>query len=389
MAKGYCFICGKKVTAGTDSKEHLFQNSIGGRRKVGGFLHEVCNNKSGEKWDAALAAQLNPLCLFLGITRERGFSPSMRVKTTAGEDLALTAGGGLEIGDPNYEVINSPEGPKLKLHARNKAEARLMLEEVKQDHFPQLDTNKLLRSFPVETSYPEGAIKLSFEFGGRASGPAMVKTAAAFAHSVGVDTRACELAVAYLRDSKVSAPFGYFDDKDLVRGRQPGLAMHVVAVTGDPKTGMLLGYVEYFSVIRIIVGLSHNYVGTAVHRAYAMDPITGKDVPVDVEKLIFSPTELKMIYSYERTNREAVIRNFAPVMDAAMKRQFERERDRVLSAAIDYGLRNCGAKYGEILTQEQLWKLSGLMAQHMQPWLLRRMVRRPPPGPFPPQQHQT
>ena len=196
-----------------------------------------------------------------------------------------------------------------------------------------------------------------------------------FAHSVGVDTRACELAAAYLRDLKVSAPFGYFDDKELVRSRQPGLAMHVVAVTGDPTTGRLLGYVEYFGVVRIIVGLSHSYTGVALHRAYAMDPITGKDVPVDVEKLIFSSGELEKIYSYERTNRGALIRNLAPIMDAAIRRQFERERDRALSAAIDYGFRNCGAKYGEILTQEQLRTLSRLVVQHLQPWLLRHVVR--------------
>lgn len=383
MAKGHCFICGDFVAPGTDSKEHLFQNAIGGRRKVGGFLHEVCNNKSGDDWDAALAEQMNPLCLFLGITRERGVSPPMRVTTTAGEELTLVSGGGLEIGNPYCEVADTPQGPQLRLHARSREEARKMLEEVKRDRFPDLDIKKILRTFPVETGYPQGAIKLSFAFGGREAGPAMVKTAAAFAHSVGVDTRVCDLAIAYLRDPASNAPFGYYDNKELVRNRQPGLAAHLVAVTGDPETGILVAYVEYFSVVRIVVGLSTAYTGPKIHRSYAMDPLTGRDVSVDVAPLEFTADELEKIYGYERTSFETVTRNFAPIMDMAMKQQFERERDRAIKAAVDHAFRNCGAKYGEMLTREQLWKLSGLVGQQMQPFLLRHMVRRPrnfPPG---------
>ena len=381
MARGHCFICGQQITAGTNSKEHLFQNAIGGRRKVSGFLHETCNNLSGDKWDHALAQQMNAFCLFLGIVRERGQSPRMRVKTTAGEDLALTAGGGLEIGEPFCKIIESPDGPAISLQARTSAEARAMLEEVKRDSYPKLDIDKILRTFKVETGYPQGAIRLSFSFGGREAGPAMVKTAAAFAHSVGVDTRACDLAAAYLRDQAVQAPFGYYDDKDLVLNRPAGLPMHVVAVSGDPATRMLLGYVEYFGVIRLIVGLSTNYTGPSIHRSYAVDPLTGQDLDVQVEKLVFTSADLQTIYSYERTSPEAQRCNFGPVFDAAIKRQFEREKNRAIAAAVDYAFKNCGAKYGGILTDEQTKRLGGLISHHMIPFFLRHMVRPPRPSP--------
>lgn len=383
MAKGFCFICANPITSGTDSKEHLFQNAIGGRRKVGGFLHDACNHASGGTWDQALADQMNPLCLLLGIVRERGASPSMQVTTTAGERFALGAAGGLEVADTFCEVVDGPEGKQIRLKARDRAQAREMLEKIQREEVPNLEIKKILRAFPITTSYPEGAIPLSFQFGGRAAGPAMVKTAAAFAHSVGVDTRMCDLAADYVRDPSISPPFGYYGAIDLVRNRQPGLPMHAVAVTGDSQTGMLVGYVEYFGAVRILVGLSETYTGSAIHSAYGEDPLTGATVSVDIEPMRFSRDELKAVYDCERTPFEAMKANFAPVLDAMIKRQFEREKNRVIKDAVDYAFRNCGAKLGEILTEEQLRKMSALVSERMMPFIARHIVREP--APFSPQ----
>jgi len=375
MPTHYCIKCNTPITPETNSEEHLFQNSIGGMLTVPGVLHRDCNNEAGNSWDAALAQQMNPLCLFLGIVRDRGDSPPLRVTTTAGENLKLHAGGGLSLANPSFAVVETDKGPAISLHARDKAEARRMLEGAKRKRFPNLDIDKILRTFDVETSYPQGAIMLSFSFGGREAGPAMVKTALTFAHVVGIDTRACDLGLSYLRDQTTPAPFGYFDDQDLVRNRQAGQPIHAVAVTADPVSGTLQAYVEYFGVVRIVVGLSNSYDGPAIHHSYGVDPLTGLEIGADVEPLAFTAAELEAIYRYERTSPEAQTRNFSPILDTAMKRQFEKEKNRAVADAVGFAFRNCGAKEGDILTPEQVRKLGGLVAHRLQPFLLRHMVR--------------
>ncbi|KAB7740293.1 hypothetical protein F2P47_08595 [Parvibaculum sedimenti] len=63
-----CIICNNVLTKGTDSREHVIPNSIGGRLKVRGFLCVRCNNTSGHKWESDLARDLN----LEGSVRSRG-----------------------------------------------------------------------------------------------------------------------------------------------------------------------------------------------------------------------------------------------------------------------------------------------------------------------------
>jgi hypothetical protein len=281
-------------------------------------------------------------------------------------------------------VIDTEKGPAIKLQARDKAEARRILEGKKRKQFPNLDVEKILKAFDVETSYPQGAIPLSFSFGGLVAGRAMVKTALAFAHMAGIDTRCCNLGLAYLRDKDVPAPFGYFDARDLVHERRTGVPFHAVAVTADPAKGTVQAYVEYFGAIRIVVGLADTYDGPAIHTGYAIDPLTGQEFDVEIEPLGFTSGELEAIYRYEQTSPESQKANFTPIFDTAMKRQFEKEKDRALSEAVRFAFANCGAKEGDMLTEQQVRKLGGLVAHHMTPFFLRHMVRRQPPLPIAP-----
>jgi len=64
------------------------------------------------------------------------------------------------------------------------------------------------------------------------------------------------------------------------------------------------------------------------------------------------------------------------VVPTALKRKFEAEKNRVIHDAVQYAFANCGAKEGEILTAEQVKRLSGLAIEKMMPFILHNM-RRP------------
>ncbi len=376
----HCIACDLPITPDNDSDEHVIQNSVGGKLTVRGFLHSHCNSILGATWDAEFAQQTNPFCLFFQIVRDRGVSPSIKVSTTAGESLILHADGGLAMAKPSYSVTQTEKGLALNFTARTMREARQMLSDAKEK-YPSIDVDKMLAEVSVSETPPQGAIMLNFQIGGTMASRSIVKTAAAFAHHCGIDSRTCELAAKYLRDKTAEPPFGYFDETDLVLNRQPEIPLHCVAVSGDPKTGLLLSYIEYFGLTRIIVCLSENYRGAPMHKSYGINPLTGETMDVSVGPLTFSKADLESIYRYERISSEQQMRIAKPIFDAAMRRKFEIEKTRASNNAMEYALKNCGANEGDLLTEEHMKRIGALFAEKMRPFILRHLHR---PSPRPP-----
>ncbi|MFZ6765302.1 HNH endonuclease [Pseudoroseomonas sp. WGS1072] len=92
-----CALCEEELSTDPtnkhcDSEEHIFPNSVGGQRTVSGFLCRSCNSTTGETWDAELAEQMQALCLIIGVRRDRGTTPPLKVTTTEGENITLGSG---------------------------------------------------------------------------------------------------------------------------------------------------------------------------------------------------------------------------------------------------------------------------------------------------------
>lgn len=109
-----CLLCEEVISTEIDSREHLIPNSIGGRKKVSGFLCVECNSRSGDNWESALARQMNPLSLFFRISRERGDAPSQKFKTTSGDELVLNADGSLDLPRPTFNEQKNESGVEIK-----------------------------------------------------------------------------------------------------------------------------------------------------------------------------------------------------------------------------------------------------------------------------------
>lgn len=354
-----CVRCDDPVTEANNSREHVIPNSIGGRLKTKGFICAKCNNSAGEVWDSELARQINPLCLFFGIIRDRGRSPPQAFETSAGERIRISHDGSLALDRPTYREVANDDGIRVEITARTKDEARKMLAGVKRK-YPRTDVSGILDNISVNTSYLKGAVKLDLQFGGEIAGRSLVKAAVAFAHYNGISVENCNVARSYLRQIGTVVPFGYFYEDDLVQSRPKGVPIHCVAISGNPKTGMLLGYVEYFGVVRVVVCLSDKFEGSQIDRAYAIDPMNSTELNLSV-RLPFSTSDIEAIYKYQKFPDGALQRVFTEVIPTELKKKFETEKDRVIHDAVQYAFANCDAKEGEVLTPEQLKKLSGLV----------------------------
>jgi hypothetical protein len=274
---------------------------------------------------------------------------------------------------PVFQATPSENGKQIQVKARDRREAAAMLEGLARK-YPKVDVATELAKATEDHTYPEGLVRHDIQFGGPSGGRSVVKTAVAFAFHCGLPIEKCDLAVAYLRDEAAEPTFGYYFERGLVGGRPAGVPIHCVAMSGDPKTGMLLGYVEYFGVQRVVVCHSQSYAGPAIAESYGLDPTTGKTIPLRVD-LSFSAADVQAIYNYERIPDGARERTFADVVPAALKRNFDRAVAHEAQRATQYAFENCGAKPGDMLTPEQMKKLAELATEKMMPFI-RRHARR-------------
>ena len=369
-----CLLCEKVISTEIDSREHLIPNSIGGRKKVSGFLCVDCNSKSGDNWESALARQMNPLSLFFRINRERGDAPSQKFQTSSGDEWVLNADGSLDLPRPIFNEQKNENGVEINISARNMAEAKRMLKGVARK-YPQLDVDQLLEKAQAKSRYSQDPIKFNLSFGDLDAGRSIVKTALALLSTTDVSLRDCEHAIKFLKEEESEPCFGYYYEKDLVLGRPAGVPIHIVHVNGDPDSNLIRGYVEYFGVMRVVMCLSSSYSGSAFSATYSIDPTKGEELDLDVD-LDLTLTDIQKAYDYEKWDGKAVQEAMGAVIGPTLEIQYKEERERVLEEAVRYAFTNCGAKEGETITEEQRKRLVGLLWEKLEPWVLSQLIGR-------------
>jgi hypothetical protein len=364
-----CALCGSPITDENDSKEHLIPNAIGGRKKITGFICNGCNNKSGEDWDSDLASQLNSLSVFFGISRERGTPPSHAVETTRGEQIQLYSDGSMGLVKPKCEL-----GKKINIEARSIKEAKKILSGLKRK-YPQIDIDKTMTYAQSKSYYPEGMIKFRTTIGGPKTGRSIVKSCLALAVESGINPQMCKIARNYLISNGEDC-FGFYYERDLIINRPENVVFHCISITGNPDTKQLLGYIEYYGIWRIITCLSDEYDGDKFSRTYALNPISGNEIEMVVDISSISQEDIAASYRHEKISADSVKKAFNKIISIGVSISREKEMERITNEAVQYAFKNCGAKEGEILTEEHISKMLPILMEKLEPFIAHQM-RKP------------
>jgi hypothetical protein len=358
-----CIVCDEAITELNDSDEHVIANAIGGRLKVSGVVCRVCNPTTGRDWDSVLAEQLHPLSMMFAIKRERGAVPNLKATTVQGDEIYIRSDGSLQP-VATAPITYEESGQKLmRLTVTTMEEAREVLEKLKARRYPKLDVEKELAAAQEQWTF-NSVFKFQLGLGGLKSGRAMVKSALTWAAANKVEARFCENALRYLRDSEASPPYGFYFERDLIAGRSERTPLHCVAVSSRENDGQLLAYVEYFGVHRVVVLLSDRYEGPDIHCAYAIDPNAGRQLDLEFE-IRLSRHDMQRCFDYQCLPKGAQEAAFHNVMPLAMQINQKRAIHDLAGRAARYAFANCGAKPGELLTDEQMRKLGPLVAQYV------------------------
>lgn len=368
-----CVLCDVAITDLNDTKEHIIPNAIGGRKKVKSFICNSCNNKSGNDWDYELAKQLNPLCLFFNIKRERGKPPSQDFETTGDEKLTLNYDGSLDAIKRKYIEKNLGSKVHIQLHAKNNKELKQRLKGIKRK-YPQINLNEVLENVIINSSYCSDRLKFDFSLGGSKAGRSIVKSVLALVVESGVSVNECKFALNYLKNDDSEDCFGFYYVRDLLKNRPEGIPIHCIAIKASPKTQTILAYVEYFGIQRIVLCLSKSYLGEELVNTYSINPMDGERLNIEVD-LNLSEQDIQQSYVGKMTPRGAVEEAINKVLPIGLKNSYQREKERVLQSAITHAFDNCGLKEGEILKPEHSAKLTGLIMEKLEPFILHNISR--------------
>jgi len=378
-ASACCALCSDILTSQNRSKEHVLPNAIGGRLTTSSFICDRCNNSRGSTWDAELARQTNWFSSSLGIVRQRGDVPRENIETVDGTRLWLHHDGTMTPEHPSAEATEVDGSATIRISARSMEEAARMLKDAKR-RYPKLDVDKAMAEMEVSEAFLTSPIHVKLELGGPDAGRSIVKTAFAYASACGVPHHCCDAALRYLKDRTQEPPFGFAYTFEFVKQRPSDRIFHCVGLMGDPATGRLLAYVEYFSHFRVLIGLATHYHGAPIHACHAIDPTTGQ--PIDVELNWDLPDEqVRTILAGSADNIDGMAAAARQVMPIVLQRNEARQRDRTIREAFEHAATSLGIQPGEAIAEEHWPQFVSLMMEKLSPYLHHLVERnfRPPP----------
>ena len=364
-----CWICECAITKENDSREHVIPGAIGGRKVVTGFICRACNSRTGTAWDAVLSEQLHGIGLLFNISRQRGSVPSMRVTTAMCEPLIFQPGNRLLI-PPGQENVRNPDGSiSIRMNDITVERIRKRLDGLKERYQKRFPKGRFTREdITHENIWIESPIDLKLEIGGADFDKSLVKSALALACSIDIGIDDAMMAVNYLRDNRAGQDGRVCQvcyTHDLVRDRPGGLPLHCVFVVGDPNTRTLLAYVEVYGMVRRIICLSDRYEGGSKAVSYAINPITGEDVP----GITFGLDHSVFLEVIETQTRTKALEGFRKAVNEVLRYQqtlrFEREFREHFEDSLDACISLLGLSVEDELTVEQRRLLAGCITEKM------------------------
>ncbi len=209
---------------------------------------------------------------------------------------------------------------------------------------------------------------------GNLAGRSVIKSCLALAYEAGLHIDDCEHAKSYLV-SDGEPCFGYYNETDVVTNRPTRVFFHCIFVSGDPTSGQVLAYAEYFGCQRIVACLSSDYDGDQVSRCCAIDPVTGQELDIDVH-LNFTPEDIDAIYAGKKVDNNELAMALSPLVETYQERSRNTSIAHAVKDAVEFAMAHCGVQPGETLSDEQIKNLIGLLQGRLEPFLLHLYYSR-------------
>ena len=239
-----------------------------------------------------------------------------------------------------------------------------------------LDIEDFLAQAHDVSSYSSDVLQVDVSFGGPDAGRSLVKTAISLVFDAGVDVDQCEIALSYLIDENMKPCFSmfYHSSQSLVVDRPPQRVFHVAYVRGNPAESLLVGYVELYSWMRVVICLSESYSGQDFEHMYAIDPINGEELELTVD-LDSSTSLIREAWKSGLYDTKVLSDAISDTLDIAQEFNFLRARERIVKEAVDKAFVNSGVEEGTRLSDEQTQRVMMDVAEVVAPFIVHNLNR--------------
>lgn len=266
------------------SQEHVLLSALGGRLTSTAISCRECNNYLGSGAHRSLYSQLHPLLLMAGARDGRGrvHGPVSIGLDSRGAPIEMHSGGEIRLKGPRVDRRPGADGlEEITVYANTPDEAKQIAEGIARKKGKPCQIEEAMH---IVDAPPKWNTKVSLGGGDHFQALASM-VVALLAFRVGTD--------AVVADEGIQAICRYLRHDDLrcvwwalgVDLSLPPWALptddaglrNVIAVSGDPVSGLAIGRVVLLGHLAFEVMLSNTWKGDRLAVAYAVDPLTGAE----------------------------------------------------------------------------------------------------------------
>jgi len=277
-----CWSCNVKLTAENSSSEHIILNACGGSLKSRKLLCKRCNKSFGEKYDAELAEQVNPIANYLMIKRDRDRpQPIVGKLESDGTEYKILHNGKLVKSKPEVKIERNGEKINIRVSASSDSQFNDVINGLIKK-FPMLKREDILAGAKRGKYFMDEPISSELSVGGPGPFRSLAKTAINYYIYKGGDSLAIKDFIPFLlNESEPHRVWHYYPETMPYEPMEKEIT-HVILIHGKPEEKILYAYVELFSYIKVLIFLSDNYDGPAFRESYVFDPVNRINIEVNV-----------------------------------------------------------------------------------------------------------
>lgn len=370
-----CYLCGDEINAQNESVEHIIPNCIGGRLKSKKLLCIDCNSKMGESLEAIVSKQFHFITNFLSIKRERGETPSIKLKNEdTGEEIFVDGGFPKHI----KPTIEKMKDGKFRIAARDTKQMREILKSFKRKYpDAKIDIEEIMKNYTVSRHYLNEKYGTSLSFGGSEMFKAITKIAINYYLFSNFNKRHIN---SLLNQFSITTPFEsreianfYYTNYDIIP-KDNDEVLHSIIIIGDRDERLLYGYVELFNFFRCIVLFCDDYDGDNIIATYHYDVLNcitiskSHNLQLTREQILDSLDAGTELFKNNISGLKRELNNISKIIE---KKQKDNVQRRIIKDVVDDVFDQEKYKDELYITQEMILELSNKLPHEMVKYLFR------------------
>jgi hypothetical protein len=367
-----CYACVvSQSEASTITEEHILPKIIGGRKTLP-ILCEHHNSYGGEKIDIGFIEAFQVFRVYLGLVPFSKDKPkrwnALPIKLSDTEkEFLMNSSGDVFLSNPEFEKKDLGNGKlQIKMKVSSEKEKNLLLKQLKKS-YPKME----YADFIPEDNFnnPSAQLMMQVQLSGEPLKRAIAKVAIGFAVAMGICPEDLRPIISYCFLNQQGQFVSHLHDY-LTSQIQMGSFNHTIVLNGNPESGLLVSFIEFFGCAPFIVLLSNTYAGEEFCTTYTIDPTK------NIHETATSKVNLTKDQFYELFKHDDLVPNgfidcFKTGLAAAMYRQ---KRCREISNVVDQAISHFNFN-GKDLDHKNIMAISEYVLTHY----IIPMIKRPKP----------